>query len=224
MMNSTDDVRATRAQKLGRLIRQAREHADRAQADCARRLELGAEEMAAIEAGEHPISLPELEVLALYLNVPMAYFWGSADLPERAQPDYASYMALRQRVIGVLLRQVRMQARQTPEELAAASEIDVVQLAAYESGAAPIPYLHLEQLSRALEVSVDHFVDDSHGPLARHAAAHKLHAVYRRLPPQTQAFLLNPSHASFLETARRLSAMDVDRLRQIAEGILDITY
>jgi transcriptional regulator with XRE-family HTH domain len=221
MTNATDNARA---QKLGDLIRRARRHADRSEADCARQLGLTPEALAAIEQGEQPISLPELEVLALYLNVPMTYFWGSADLPPRAPTGYADYIALRQRVIGVLLRQLRLDRRQTAVELAAASDIDEAQLAAYEAGAAPIPYLHLEQLSRALEASVDHFVDDSHGPLARHAATHRLLHVYRQLPPPTQAFLLNPSHASFLETARRLSEMDVDRLRQIAESILDITY
>jgi hypothetical protein len=53
----------------------------------------------------------------------------------------------------------------------------------------PIPYLHLEQLSRALEVTVTHFVDEEHGPLARHEAEQRMLKQFANLSPELQVFI-----------------------------------
>ena len=39
-----------------------------------------------------------------------------------------------------------------------------------------------------------------------------------------RAFIAEPINRNYIETAMRLSEMDVDRLRLIAESILDITF
>ncbi len=46
---------------------------------------------------------------------------------------------------------------------------------------------------------------------------------FDELPPEVQAFVVEPVNIGYLETAMRLSKLDVHRLRRIAEGLLDIT-
>lgn len=213
-----------RAQRLGTLIRAARLHAERTPDDCARQLALSPESYTAVEAGTHPISLPELELLALYLGVPMAYFWGTVALEPPRGRDVARYVALRQRMIGVMLRQQRLERSVSLEALAEAAGIDAVVIEGIEAGATAVDYVELERLSQALGLPVSEFVDDRVGPLGKHEAERRLIANFQQMTPETQAFLLNARNVSFLDVARRLSEMDVDRLRQIAEGILDITY
>ncbi len=213
-----------RAQRLGTLIRAARLHAERTTADCARQLALSPESYTAVEDGTHPVSLPELELLALYLGVPMAYFWGTATLEPPRGRDVARYVALRQRMIGVMLRQQRLEQDVTLEALAEAADMDMGIIEGIEAGATAVDYVELERLSQALGLPVSEFVDDRVGPLGKHEAERRLVANFQQMPPETQAFLLNARNVSFLDVARRLSEMDVDRLRQIAEGILDITY
>lgn len=218
------DIHTKRAKILGGLIRKARKHARRSIEECAQVLHISAAQFQKVEKGEHLLSLPDIEALALYLKVPMGYFWGSEKLNDKPDADYQGFLAIRQRVIGVLLRQLRMQARQSTAELAEALDVEVELIEAYESGATPIPYLHLEQLSKHLEVPVTHFVDDERGPLARLEMEYRLLKQFNELPPDMQAFLANPSNISYLETAKRMSEMDVEKLRQVAEGILDITF
>lgn len=213
-----------RAQRLGSLIEAARLHAGRTTADCAQQLALSSSEYTAVEAGTRPVSMPELELLALFLGVPMAYFWGTAVLNPSHIRDAERYIALRQRMIAVLLRQRRMERGLSVDALAEAAGIGVEQIEAYEGGSTAVGYVDLERISQALGLPVVEFVDDQVGPLGRHEAEQQLIATFQTLPPETQAFLLNPRNSSFLDIARRLSEMDVDRLRQIAEGILDITY
>ncbi|MCA9934175.1 MAG: helix-turn-helix domain-containing protein [Ardenticatenaceae bacterium] len=213
-----------RAQKLGNLVEEARKHAGRSVEECAAVLQLSDDAFAAIEAGEHPISLPDLEVLSLYLHVPMGYFWGSETLVAKPHVDYMNMVALRHRMIGVLLRQYRLKEKRSVQELAEKLDVSLTQIEAYESGSQPIPYLHLEALGRFLGVSISGFLDAEHGPLSRHEAELRLVRQFDELSPQMQTFLANPQSMIYLETAQRLSQMDVTHLRQIAESILEITW
>ena len=65
---------------------------------------------------------------------------------------------------------------------------------------------------------------DQHGPLGRHEAEQRLQKIFSELDPDMQAFLANPTNVTYMGTAKILSEMDVQRLRQVAESILDITF
>jgi len=213
-----------RAKILADLVQKAREYARRDTAECAQALGIATADFEKAEAGEYPLSLPELEALAMFLNVPMGYFWGSEELENNQRSSYEDFITLRQRVIGVLLKQRRLRARLSVEELARALEVDTETITAYESGNVPIPYLHLEQLSRALEVTVTHFVDEEHGPLARHEAEQRMLKQFANLSPELQVFITKPGNESYLETAKKIGDMDVQKLRDLAASILDITF
>lgn len=218
------EIDSEREKLLGELIQKAREHVGRAPKDCATVLNMSVQKYHTVESGKYPISLPELEALALYLNIPMGYFWGSEPLSVTPDVDYQTLITLRHRVIGVLLSQLRLRAHKTPEDVAEALDMDVDLLREYETGQTAVPYLHLEQLCRYLDGNVTLFLDDVHGPLGRHEALQKLSRHFQRMDPDMQTFLINPTYIRYLETAKKLSEMDVNKLRQIAEDILEITY
>ncbi len=213
-----------RAKILGNLIKDAREHAERSEEDCATVLQISTAAYRDAEAGERPLSLPDLEVLALYLRIPMGYFWGSETLVEKPHVDYMNMVALRHRVIGVMLRQQRLKEKHTVQELAEELDLSVAQIEAYEAGEQPIPYLHLEAAARFLNASMSQFLDADRGPLGRHEAELRLLRQFREMPQEMQAFLANPQNLVYLETAHHLSELDVAQLRQIAESILEITW
>lgn len=214
----------SRAKLLGDLIKKAREHARQTAAACASVLNIAAEAYEKAEAGEYDLSLPDLEALAIFLDVPMGYFWGTDTLEEETDIDYNEWTMLRNRVIGVLMNQLRIKSRKTQEELAEFLEVEVDRIQAYETGDIPIPYLHLETLCRFMGGSPSDFMDEERGPLGRHQAKHKLTKQFNRMDPDMQQFLVNPVTMSYLDTAKRISDMDVAKLRQVAESLLDITY
>lgn len=218
------ELNPERAKMLGGLIEKAREHFGRTKKECAAVLDVKPADYSKIEAGEYPVSLPQLEALALYLDIPMGYFWGSEPLKTETEIDFPNLIALRHRVIGVLLSQQRLRNRRSLDDLAKALNMDESLLKSYEMGSEPIPYLHLEQICRELDVSVNYFLDDVHGPLGRHEAKQKLERQFQRMAPEMQAFLINPVNVSYLDTAKKLSEMDVAQLRTVAESLLEITY
>lgn len=219
----SDRENSRRAKMLGLLIQDARTYAGRSADECAEAVGFTPEEFSQVEQGEQVISLPELEALAIFLKVPMGHFWGTDTLEKEEEPNFGRMIALRHRVIGVLLRQLRLKSQKTHQELAEALSLDEAVIRSYESGSTPVPYLRLEQLCQAMGAGVDQFVEN-HGPLGRHEAERKLHKQFNRMEPDMRAFLINPINIRYLETAKKLSEMDVEKLRQVAENILDITF
>lgn len=213
----------TRARILGELIREARVRAGRSIDDCAGVLAIPPEAFIQAEAGEHVVSLPELEVLAIYLQVPMAYFWGSQKPASEPEPDFQTLLTLRHRMLGVQLRQARLDAEMSIEELAAKTGLPVEEVQHYEASPESISLLTLERISRALDLSLDDFVYAARGPMARHEQEQRYRRYFAELPAEVKDFVTQPVNLAYLETAIRLSKMDTQHLRQIAEGILDIT-
>jgi transcriptional regulator with XRE-family HTH domain len=218
------DVDVTRAKILGVLIQDARLHSGRSVADCAKMLHLSEDAFAAAERGEHVLSLPDLEVLALYLKVPISHFWSNQVYGDTQQADFSDLLAMRQRIVGALLRQARLQASRSVQDLAAEIKVTPELVQKYEMGQEPIPLTHLERLARYMAVSLDYFLDSQRGPLAQHELDQKIQRRLDSLPPELRAFVAEPINVSYLETAKRLSELDVNKLRNIAEGLLDITY
>ncbi|MGD8805995.1 MAG: helix-turn-helix transcriptional regulator [Chloroflexota bacterium] len=218
------EIDSSRAKYLGTLIAEARENAALLAGDCAQALGMPVEAYEQAERGELPLSLPQLEVLAMFMKVPMAYFWRGEAMQKSPETDFATYMSLRQRIVGVSLRQARVDAGWSVERLADEADLSVEEVEAFERGDRPIPYLLLASLADLLDVSLNDFTLEPEGPLGRHERALARRQNFEDLPEDVQAFVAEPGNLIYLQTAMRLSDLDVDRLRAIAEGILDITF
>jgi len=215
-----------RAKKLGVLIRDARMASGLSLEECAQSIGVSSETFEAYEMGTNSPSLPELEVLAYTLDIPMEHFWGEQAISARnggkKTLEFEKLVKLRQRMIGALIRQARMNAGLSLDDLAADTQIPASALEAYELGSVPIPLPHLEILGSLLNRSVSDFQDRS-GPVGRWASQQRAISEFLTLPEDLQAFVSKPINRPYLELAQRLSEMSVDKLRAVAEGLLEIT-
>jgi transcriptional regulator with XRE-family HTH domain len=223
MGTNMSDNETSRAVTLGELVRSARLKAGRSVEECSQALGEPAEVFASAEEGEAALSLPDLEALSMYLKVPMSYFWGSQEPEQNHEPDYAVYVGLRTRIVGALLRQARIEHELSAEQLAGELGAGTELIEAYELGTKPIPYFDLEKLAAVLNLTMEYFSEPVHGPLAQYELEREMQKRYSELPPEVKAFVAEPVNVTYLQTAMHLSEMDVDRLRHIAESILDIT-
>lgn len=215
------------AKKLGVLIRNARLTANHSAADCAVAIGVSPAAFEEYELGKQSPSLPMLEALAYYLQVPLEHFWsdetitGTRMLSNR--PDLERLAALRQRIIGAMLRQARLQAGLSLDSLANEVSLSVERLTTYEYGQYPIPLPELEALARALNRPLRDF-QDTRGPIGAWVSQQRALQHFADLSPELQAFISKPINHPYLELALRLSEMSTDKLRAIGEGILEITF
>jgi transcriptional regulator with XRE-family HTH domain len=224
-MSTSSLATSIRSKKLGVLLRNARLVRHKSIEDCAQALAIAPDTWQSYELGEQSPSLPEIELFAYYLDLPVEHFWrqtGLLDPHDNRRPvEPQQLLTIRQRVVGVLLRRSRVQAQLTVDELAEKTGIPLERLKEYEMGQ-PIPLPDLEALAMALDISVRQFLDLS-GPVGIWFARQRAVKDFQDLSPELQSFVVKPINRPFIELAQRLSEMDVSKLRTVAEGLLEIT-
>lgn len=214
-----------RGKMLGVLLRDARINADRRLDDVAQYLHVPADEIEAWEFGEAAPSLPQLELLAYFFDVPVSHFWGIKTLAsERSRPVSAQeeFTALRNRMIGALLRQSREEMKSSIEDLAERTALEPQELHDYELGELPVPMQTLAVLANALQKSMSYFLETS-SQIGDLLSMREKWKHFNTLPEELREFAANPQNIGFIEIALNFSRMNNDVLQRIAVSILDIT-
>lgn len=215
-----------RTRKLGVLIKNARMVARKTVPECAKAIGITPAMLRAYEDGSKSPSLPELEVLAYYLDMPIQHFWGSetlADDSKRTEPlDLKTLASLRHRIIGILLQQRRTVANISLKALSVETGLPISRLKIYETGQKPIPVAELEAILNVIGGRVEALFDQK-GPIGQWMNDQQAIFEFLKLPPEMRSFVCLPVNRPYLDLARNLSQLSTDKLRSVAEGLLDIT-
>lgn len=216
---------AIRNKILGALLRHARLRAGRLPDEYARVFGCTEQDILRWESGEEPITLSKLEVWAHLSGVSVSFFWNEHALPKRREvvKPVQPIMQIRRKMVGVLLRQSRLIAARTVEDLAQAIGVPPEHLEAYEAGEEELSIAQLELAAEACGVPIAQFFDeDLFAPSEEERRMRDLHRL-DELPPDLREFVLKPSNILYLKIARQISVLSADTLREIAETLLDIT-
>lgn len=215
-----------RTKKLGILIRDARLASRRSIKECAAAINVTNGIFKAYEEGRKAPSLPELEMLVYYLELPIDHFWKNetiSDAPDRITDSNLSRLTgLRHRIIGAHLRQARMDASLSMKSVAEQTGISTGRLKRYELGEIPLPLPELEVILKVLGGRIESFFDQG-GPIGMWMTQQKAIQQFLEMPVELQNFVCQPINRPYLDLARKLSEMSTGKLRSVAEDILDIT-
>jgi transcriptional regulator with XRE-family HTH domain len=227
-MSEIEAALTVRGKILGVLLKDARVAAGKSARECAEALGCATATYTAYERGDKSPSLPELELLAYHLDTPLDHFWGSRVRSEGQGEDHppvpaAPLINLRDRIIGAQLRRARTAARLKSKDLAAELGLSSGRLSAYEFGRRPIPLPVLEALTSRLGLNIEDLLERQ-GTVGEWDSTHREFERFRHLAPELREFVSQPSNETYLRLAVQLSQLPADRLRGIAESLLEITY
>lgn len=219
---------AIRNRIIGILVKRARTSAGKDQRECAEFLGCSSYAYAQYERGTQGLSLPQLEALAYYLNVPVDSLWDDAVAPAEEMQEESlpldQILLLRRKMLAVEFRQCRQAAGLSQGEMGELLGCSAHVVSQYEHGARDLPLAELELAAERCGHSLAQFMDEETIPLAQAEQQRRLFARLEELPPDVRDFVLKPTNALYLRIAMLLSSMKADQLRQIAENLLDITY
>jgi transcriptional regulator with XRE-family HTH domain len=226
-MNKQEMLVKIRSKKLGILIYDARLANRRTIEECAAAMYATPEEYQAFESGQSSPSLPALEALAYFLDIPLEHFWGHEAISNKPVPltdeNSRRLRTLRNRFIGAHLRQKRDEQGLSLGEIAEQTGFSEEQIKRFELGQDAISLLVLEILSDKIGLRVEELFDQ-HGPVGRWRSSQEAARELAEMPPHLQSFVLKPVNRPYIELAMRLNDLSVEKLRSIAEGLLEITY
>lgn len=149
-------------EKVIQHIQQIRKSKQRSIHDCASILDIPKENYLKFEEGSAPLTLPEMELLASFFDVPFSSFFEETiteitPLSALPRETRSSYKDLRNKMIQVKLILLRDEAGISLEFLQEMTGISYEDLDSYDSGSKPIPFNHLIQICAYLGRPVDAF-------------------------------------------------------------------
>lgn len=220
-MNNVDQIRA---KILGVLVRDARIHAGRSIEESSRVLGVSTELFEKIENGLELPDMPFLEALSMYLNVSFERFWGDQTLGGFPVGDFEELMTQRRASLATQVKTLRESAEKSVAEVAKSAAFEEAHLAGLEDGSIPITVFEAEKIANALSLSMWELQDkDKEGALHNHEELQKLMKQIRNMPEDMRAFIVQPVNQPYLQMAMKLSKMEVNRMRDFAADILEIT-
>lgn len=215
-----------RAKKLGILIRDARLEAGKSMKECGEAIGATGGKISSFEKGTKSPSLPEMELLSYYLNVPVSRFW--KDEIKSTEPTIIDdihiehALILRDRYVGKILEEIRNEANLSYKDIREKTGITPAKMKKYEGGESSVPLPELEVICSTLGLNITNFIDPDSN-IGGWIIAKENIEDFLKLPLHLQGFVSKPVNQPYLEIAQRLSKLSAEELRAIAEGLLEIT-
>jgi transcriptional regulator with XRE-family HTH domain len=224
---SEDSNSFSRAQQIGRRLSSFRDLKRLRVSEVAKVLNISPSRYKSYENGSQIPSLPEMEILAINLNAPLTTLIShdeqSAEIMAIDPVNTLKFVQLRQRIIATRLKKA-LEITEIPRaDIANALHINSKELSSYLSGKKPIPITMLEVLCRIASIPIQSLFG-THGTVGERLTQAERIAGFKQLPVDLQDFIAQPINRPYVDLANRLSNLPVDKLRSIAEGLLDITF
>jgi transcriptional regulator with XRE-family HTH domain len=224
-----DKLAILQAKKIGLFIRQAREISGHSVEECSGWLNISHDAYLDIEKGVCPPSLPQMESLAYFLDIPFESLIKGPAHTDKASKSFSQEMndqliTLRTHVIAAMVKQQRVEKGLSLEQLAETASISTDKMKSYEDAIEAFSFTDLEKVIDKLGLTLDTFFSTA-GPFNHPAnKSTKDLSFLDAMPKELQAFIIKPVNRPYLELALRLSQMEADKLRSIATSLLEITY
>lgn len=223
---TSEQAIALRTKMLGVLIKDARLASGKSLKECGESIGVSGGIISSYEVGRRSPSLPELEILTYFFNLPLEHFW-STELKSRDSEPISSIpitqlISLRTNIIAALLRKSRKEMRFTLKELSEKTGISSTKIKNYEHAVHPIPLPELELLARALDYTLEDFTNRK-GPISEWITQQRSIQGYLELPDDLIEFVGKPVNHPYIELARKLSDMSAEKIREVAEMLLEIS-
>ena len=210
---------------IGAMLREARLDRKENVKECAELLNLNIDEYEAIEYGERPITLPQLELLTYHLDQPLEPFLKHHQASQEEKQDFlknrTAFLTLRHKLIGAMLRQARLEANIALDTLAQEFAVNPDTIEAYELGEEPVPLPILELLAQKLKLNMEELLDQK-GAVARKKAQADLFKSFIELPADLQQFLTNPENLPYLRAAQKLSQLPKETVQIFMDSLSEM--
>jgi transcriptional regulator with XRE-family HTH domain len=227
IMDKYQQLISLRTRKLGTMIYDARLSRRRTIEECAAVILISPEEFSLLESGKLAPTLPQLEALAFYLDLPIEHFWSQEILSTREEGpgiiEKKRLMNIRNKMISARIRLTRTNLNLSFAQLAEKTGISEDNLRMSEQGDHPIALPDLEIITEALQIPLKELFDN-HGPIGEWRNRQQAFNKFMELDSTLRDFICLPVNEPYLNLAHRLSGLSVEKLRLVAEALLEITY
>lgn len=224
-MAEAETLHELRIKKLGILIYDARLSSQKTIEECSTAMGVSEEKYTTYESGLNSPSLPEIESLAFYLNVPLEHFWGKSLISDQGHAYHPSAIEqlhnIRNKMIGTQLRIAREDANLSLDQISEIINLSPDIIDKYETGDISIPLPVLESLVKMLDIKISDLFDKN-GPVGIwHTKLTKVDS-FSMLSPDIQQFICKQENLPYIKLAIKISSLPSETWSKIKEIIINI--
>jgi len=203
---------ATLRKIIGILIRAARGQNGVSLKACATVIGQTPNALRRIEAGEDDISIPNLQILAQFLKIPIEHFFNNqVTLTEGGDsPPHLSQHADQQARVGTRLRKARRSAGLNQTDLAALLGCSTRIISQYEQGKRPLAASHVARLIEVLDLRLHQLLPDR---------MYEFQQVLEEMPEEVRQFFLNLDNLPYLQVAMQLRQIATADMRKLITAL-----
>lgn len=221
MFDSSSEI-SSGAPRVSELLSKARQAAGKSTRECADALGIPIKRYTRLESGQEMPSLPEVEMLAYFFELPPRVFLSTEEpeygIPKASPEQIQQLVLLRHRIISATLQLARANKKYSLKQLSAQTGIPSARIKRYELTAVPIPLNELQALCASLEIQLDDLMDQSSFAAEMQKLAQEKER-YQSLPREIKDFINDPGNLPFLTLAMRLQQTGVENIESLAQGL-----
>ena len=206
-------------------LRLARELRGKSIKESSQLLGLPSSKLRNYEKGKYVPSLPEIESLSYFYNVPLAAIFNPELLDQYVNnPDsdqLQSLIKIRTQFIATNLQISREKSGKSAKQISVETSISTSKLRKYENGDSEIPLDDLTKITGSLDLDIEELLD-SQSPIGLWQKDQKQMRAFTQLPEEIQSFALAKDNQPFLSFTKKVKAIGVENLEKLADVIQKI--
>jgi transcriptional regulator with XRE-family HTH domain len=206
-------------------LRLAREMRGKSIKESSQLLGLPSSKLRNYEKGKYVPSLPELESLSYFYNIPLGAILNPELLDQYVNdPDseqLQSLIKIRTQFIATNLQISREKSGKSAKQISKETSISTSKLRKYENGESYIPLDDLGKIAESLDIDIEELLDNQ-SPIGLWQKSQKQMQSFSQLPEEIQSFALSKDNQPFISFTKKVKAIGIENLEKLADVIQKI--
>lgn len=224
-MEDSDNTNNLSTKNISQGLKLAREARGKTIKECSLLIGISSSRLRGYEAGKYSPSLPELESLSYFYNVPLGAIFNPELLPQYFnQPDEVQLkhlLKIRKQFIATRLLINREKSGKSYKEISRETGISTSRIKRYEKGESDIPFDDLLKIAEAVDLKFDE-VFDKESPIGLWQEEHKSISKFKNLPEDVRDFALSSENQPFIAFTKKVKSIGIENLIKLSDSIQQI--
>jgi len=207
-------------------IRKTRKAKQRSIHDCASILNISKKHYLRFESGTAPLTLPDIEVLAQFFDVPFQSFFDHSPFENQSLSKLtgsirSQYFELRHKMIQAKFNLLKEKAGVTLEDIQQKTGIPQEALLSFDTGKTPIPINNLIKIAECFGKSLEYFSDPEFLFVEGHENKNLSKPKWRPEYPESQSPLTDQNKDPYEQLVHALKQISKEDQARIAKLLLN---
>ena len=225
MTNDSEIKTRISTENLAKGLKLARELSGKSIKESSQLLGLPTSKLRNYEEGKYIPSLPEIESLSFFYNIPLAAIFEPDMIPQFINDpnidQLKNLLKIRSQFIATHLQINREKSGKSYKQISKETSISTSRLKKFENGENDIPLDELEKFASSIGLKIEDVLDKE-SPIGHWQTSQKQTQAFTQLPEEIQVFALSKDNQPFISFINKVKVIGIENLAKLSDSIQQI--